>query len=153
MARPDTWEQLSGFDVGVFGVSMDDAESHKKFMAKYEVGSGLLMPCMRVGCQSDRIVSCNQGPHLFSVTCLGLSWIPQLPYQTLSDKGGAANAAFKIGKDFGFVKGRTTFVIGPGHKIHLRYNSQLQYGKHVANTLECLQALAKGEEPPTAEGE
>src|SRR5690554_1345264 len=42
IARPDTWEALSKYNCGVLGVSVDDPESHKKLMAKYNVSHSFM---------------------------------------------------------------------------------------------------------------
>lgn len=66
----------------------------------------------------------------------------RLPYRLFTDEGGAAAAAFGVKKTFGIIAGRVTFVIDPGGVVRLRFDSQLQAKKHVAQALEVVKRLA-----------
>jgi peroxiredoxin Q/BCP len=75
----------------------------------------------------------------------------RLPFTLLTDKGGAAEAAFSIKKTFlGLVKGRVTFVIDRNGEIRHRFESQVQLKKHVSEALEIVRKLENEATPSAA---
>lgn len=69
----------------------------------------------------------------------------RLPYRLLSDADGAVQRAYGVGKLFGLLPDRVTFVIGPDGVIRHRFRSQLLVTRHVREALAALQgAEAQG---------
>jgi len=70
----------------------------------------------------------------------------RLPYRLYTDQGGAAAAALGVKKTFGIIAGRVTFVIDPAGVVRMRFDSQLNATKHVAEALDMVKRLS----PPKA---
>ena len=66
----------------------------------------------------------------------------RLPFTLLSDPGGAGAKAFGVKKTFGLIAGRVTFVIDRGGVIRLRFDSQLQAKRHIAEALTVVKKLS-----------
>lgn len=64
-----------------------------------------------------------------------------LPFVLLSDPGGALAKAYGVRKTFGFIPGRTTFVIDREGVVQHVFSSQLQVHKHVNQALEVVRKL------------
>lgn len=73
----------------------------------------------------------------------GFSAHHRLPFKLLSDPGGAAAKAFGVKKTFGLIPGRVTFVIDKGGVVRMRFDSQLQAKRHIAEALTVVKSLAK----------
>jgi peroxiredoxin Q/BCP len=69
----------------------------------------------------------------------------RLPFVLLSDTDGAVRARYGVRKTFGFIPGRTTFLIDKHGVIRHVFSSQFQPDKHVSEALGALQKL-RGEE-------
>jgi peroxiredoxin Q/BCP len=67
----------------------------------------------------------------------------RLPFKLLSDPGGAGAKAFGVKKTFGLIPGRVTFVIDRGGVVRMRFDSQIQAKRHIAEALTVVKALAK----------
>lgn len=65
----------------------------------------------------------------------------RLPFTLLSDPGGAGAKAFGVKKTFGLLPGRVTFVIDKGGVVRLRFDSQLQARRHIAEALAVVKQL------------
>jgi peroxiredoxin Q/BCP len=74
----------------------------------------------------------------------------RLPFVLLSDKGGAAREAFGVGKTFGLLPGRVTFVIDRGGILRHVFESQIRFGKHVTEALEVVRRLEKQAAAPAS---
>ena len=66
----------------------------------------------------------------------------RLPFTLLTDPGGAAAKAMGVKKSLGLLAGRVTFVIDRGGVVRLRFDSQLQARKHIAQALAVVKQLA-----------
>jgi len=66
----------------------------------------------------------------------------RLPFKLLSDPGGAGAKAFGVKKTFGLIPGRVTFVIDRGGVVRMRFDSQLQAKRHIAEALTVVKKLA-----------
>lgn len=67
----------------------------------------------------------------------------RLPFRLLTDKGGAAAKRMGVKKTFGIIPGRVTFVIDTQGVVRLRFDSQMNAKKHVADALAMVRSLAK----------
>jgi peroxiredoxin Q/BCP len=67
----------------------------------------------------------------------------RLPFVLLSDKGGAARAAFGVKKTFGLIQGRVTFVVDKTGVIRHAFESQVRVGKHVTDALDIVRQLER----------
>ncbi len=67
----------------------------------------------------------------------------RLPFVLLSDRGGAAREAFGVGKTFGLLPGRVTFVIDRGGIVRHVFESQIRFGKHVTEALDVVKRLER----------
>lgn len=67
----------------------------------------------------------------------------RLPFVLLSDRGGAARAAFGVKKTLGLLPGRVTFVIDQQGVIQHVFESQIRVGKHVDEALEVVRRLER----------
>jgi peroxiredoxin Q/BCP len=65
----------------------------------------------------------------------------RLPFVLLSDPDGAAASAFGVGKTFGLIKGRVTFVVDRSSTIRMAFESQVRVGKHVEDALAMVKKL------------
>jgi peroxiredoxin Q/BCP len=65
----------------------------------------------------------------------------RLPFVLLSDPDGAAASAFGVGKTFGLIKGRVTFVVDRSATIRMAFESQVRVGKHVEDALAMVKKL------------
>ena len=66
----------------------------------------------------------------------------RLPFTLLSDPGGAGAKAFGVKKTLGLLAGRVTFVIDRGGVVRLRFDSQLQARRHIAEALTVVKTLS-----------
>ena len=66
----------------------------------------------------------------------------RLPFTLLSDPGGAGAKAFGVKKTLGLLAGRVTFVIDRGGVVRLRFDSQLQARRHIAEALTVVKSLS-----------
>lgn len=64
----------------------------------------------------------------------------RLPFHLLADVDGAAREAFGVGRTFGLLPGRVTFVIDPGGTIRKVFNSQFRPRKHIDEALATIRA-------------
>ncbi len=67
----------------------------------------------------------------------------RLPFVLLSDRGGAARAAFGVKKTLGLLPGRVTFVIDKGGIVKHVFESQVRVGKHVTEALDIVRTLER----------
>lgn len=67
----------------------------------------------------------------------------RLPFRLLTDKGGAAAKQMGVKNTFGIIPGRVTFVIDAQGVVRLRFDSQINAKKHVADALAMVRSLAK----------
>ncbi len=66
----------------------------------------------------------------------------RLPFKLLTDKGGAAAAAFGVKKSFlGLVPGRVTFVIDRAGKVRHAFDSQIRATAHVGEALRVVRDI------------
>ena len=66
----------------------------------------------------------------------------RLPFTLLSDHGGKARKAFRVGGSLGgLIKGRVTFVVDRGGVIRHVFESQVRVGKHVEEALKMVKQL------------
>jgi thioredoxin-dependent peroxiredoxin len=68
----------------------------------------------------------------------------RLPFTLLSDDGSAARAFGVKGAMFGLVPGRVTFVFDKDGKTRHRFESNIQFGKHVDEALAVVKQLGDG---------
>ncbi|MBK9037363.1 MAG: peroxiredoxin [Myxococcales bacterium] len=66
----------------------------------------------------------------------------RLPFTLLTDPGGAAARALGVKKSLGLFAGRVTFVIDRGGIVRMRFDSQLQARRHIAEALAVVKQLA-----------
>ena len=68
----------------------------------------------------------------------------RLPFKLLTDRGGAAAAAFAVKKSFlGLLPGRVTFVIDREGKVRHAFDSQIRPTAHVAEALRVVREIQK----------
>jgi peroxiredoxin Q/BCP len=66
----------------------------------------------------------------------------RLPFKLLTDRGGAAAAAFGVKRSFfGLLPGRATFVIDREGKVRHAFESQLRVTAHVAEALRVVREI------------
>jgi peroxiredoxin Q/BCP len=65
----------------------------------------------------------------------------RLPFLLLSDADGSVRSRYGIGKTFGMIPGRVTFVIDREGIVRHVFSSQFQPAKHVSEALGVLRAL------------
>ena len=63
-----------------------------------------------------------------------------LPFTLLSDEGGRTAKSWGVGKTFGFLPGRITYVISPEGVVRKRFSSQLRATKHKGEAIEAIRA-------------
>ncbi len=71
-------------------------------------------------------------------------WFAQMhriPFQLLSDEGGAVRKSYGVPASFGFLPGRVTYVIDKQGIIRNVYVSQLNIDRHVSQALATLRSL------------
>ncbi len=68
----------------------------------------------------------------------------RLPFTLLSDDGSSAKAFGVKGAMFGLVPGRVTFVFDKDGKTRHRFESNIQFGKHVDEALTVVKQLGDG---------
>jgi len=67
----------------------------------------------------------------------------RLPFVLLSDPGAKARRAFGVGKSFGLLPGRVTFVFDKTGVVRLVFESQIRFGKHVTEALDMVKQLER----------
>lgn len=65
----------------------------------------------------------------------------KLPFILLSDKDRSVGEKYGVGKSMGVLPGRVTFVIDKQGVIQMMFSSQLNFQKHVDESLEVLRRL------------
>jgi thioredoxin-dependent peroxiredoxin len=65
----------------------------------------------------------------------------RLPFTLLSDPGGSVAARWGVRNKLGFIPGRVTFVFDKSGVVRHRFESMLQFGKHVDEALEVIKTL------------
>lgn len=64
-----------------------------------------------------------------------------LQYELFKDEGGEAAKAFGVGKTFGLLPGRITFVIDKTGLCRLSFSSQIKLEKHISHALDIVKAI------------
>ncbi len=64
----------------------------------------------------------------------------KLPYQLLTDTGGAIREAYHVGRTLGFFAGRVTYVIDKEGIVRGAVNDPLRANQHVREALNALEA-------------
>ena len=65
----------------------------------------------------------------------------RLPFRLLADREGAVRARYGVPRTFGLFPGRVSYVIDREGIVRHIFSSQFQPWRHVAETLDVLQAL------------
>jgi thioredoxin-dependent peroxiredoxin len=65
----------------------------------------------------------------------------QLPFILLSDKDGKVAESYGVGRSFGILPGRVTYVIDKNGIVRMIYLSQLKFKKHINEALALLKTL------------
>jgi peroxiredoxin Q/BCP len=65
----------------------------------------------------------------------------QLPFLLLSDRSRLVAEMYGVGKTFGMLPGRVTFVIDRDGMIRKKFSSQLNFEKHIREALETITSL------------
>jgi thioredoxin-dependent peroxiredoxin len=65
----------------------------------------------------------------------------KLPFTLLSDTSRKVAKLFGVGRTFGVIGGRITYIIDKNGVVRGIYNSQLNYNDHVEESLEVLKKL------------
>ena len=68
----------------------------------------------------------------------------RLPFTLLSDAGGAVRRLYGIPSSLGLIPGRVTFVIDRDGVVRHVLNSQLDFKRHISESLASLEAQAVG---------
>ena len=68
----------------------------------------------------------------------------RLPFTLLSDPNGSVAKAWGVRGTLGLLPGRVTFVFDKTGTCKHRFDSQLRFGKHVAEALAIVKQLSKG---------
>jgi peroxiredoxin Q/BCP len=71
----------------------------------------------------------------------------QIPFQLLSDRGGALRARFGVPKTLGLIDGRVTYLIDANGVVRHLFDSQLRARKHVDEALTFARSVQKGNGP------
>lgn len=64
-----------------------------------------------------------------------------LPFSLLSDTDGKVRKLYQVGKTFGLLPGRATFVIDQSGIVRFAISSQFQIQRHIDDTLQFVQSL------------
>jgi len=64
-----------------------------------------------------------------------------LPFTLLSDPGGKVAASWGVRANLGLIPGRVTFVFDKTGVVRHRFESALQFGRHVAEALATIKTL------------
>lgn len=64
----------------------------------------------------------------------------RLPFTLLADVDGTARKAFGVGRTFGLLPGRVTFVIDPGGTIRSVFSSQFRPRRHIDEALATIRS-------------
>jgi len=65
----------------------------------------------------------------------------KLPFILLSDEDGKVAESYGVGRSFGILRGRVTFVIDKNGIVRMIYSSQLNFQKHINEALALLKTL------------
>ena len=65
----------------------------------------------------------------------------KLPFLLLSDKDKTVAEKYGVGKSLGILPGRVTFVIDKKGIVRLMFSSQLNFEKHVSESLDILKKI------------
>ncbi|MBX3421153.1 MAG: peroxiredoxin [Pirellulaceae bacterium] len=68
----------------------------------------------------------------------------KLPFTLVSDADGAIRKAYRVPKTLGFLPGRVTYVIDRQGVVRHIFNSQLDGGRHIEESLRTVRELADG---------
>jgi thioredoxin-dependent peroxiredoxin len=64
-----------------------------------------------------------------------------LPFTLLSDPGGGVAASWGVKSTLGFIPGRVTFVFDKTGVVRHRFDSAIQFARHVDEALEAVKTL------------
>jgi peroxiredoxin Q/BCP len=64
-----------------------------------------------------------------------------LPFTLLSDPGGSVAASWGVRPTLGFIPGRVTFVFDKAGVLRHRFDSAIQFGRHIDEALEAIKTL------------
>jgi peroxiredoxin Q/BCP len=68
----------------------------------------------------------------------------QIPFQLLSDRGGALRARFGVPKTLGLLDGRVTYVIDANGIVRHIFDSQIRARRHVDEALRFARSVQEG---------
>ena len=68
----------------------------------------------------------------------------ELPFHLLSDRDGSVRARYGVARTFGFIPGRSTYLIDRQGVLRHVFSSQFQPAKHVTVALSVLRKLREG---------